>query len=45
MPPSYISNPIIFPAGPGMDASEWGKFEGPEKARLFEEAITRVRAA
>jgi spermidine/putrescine transport system substrate-binding protein len=45
MPPSYISNPIIFPTGPGMDASEWGKFEGPEKARLFEDAITRVRAA
>ncbi len=45
MPPAFSANPIIFPTGPGMDASEWGKFEGPEKARLFEEAITRVRAA
>jgi spermidine/putrescine transport system substrate-binding protein len=45
MPESYRTNPIVFPSGPGMDASEWGKFEGPEKARLFEEAITRVRAA
>lgn len=45
MPPSYAANPIIFPTGPGMEASEWGKFEGPEQARAFEEAITRVRAA
>jgi spermidine/putrescine transport system substrate-binding protein len=45
MPESYQSNPIIFPTGPGMDASEWGKFEGAEQARMFEDAITRVRAA
>lgn len=45
MPPDFQSNPIIFPTGPGMDASEWGQFEGPEMARLFEESITRVRAA
>ncbi len=45
MPESYRDNPIIFPKGAGMDASEWGKFEGPEQQRLFEEAITRVRAA
>jgi spermidine/putrescine transport system substrate-binding protein len=45
MPDSYRANPIIFPTGPGIDASEWGKFEGPDKARMFEEAITRVRAA
>jgi spermidine/putrescine transport system substrate-binding protein len=45
MPADFAANPIIFPTGPGMDASEWGKFEGPEKARMFEEAITRVRAA
>lgn len=45
MPPSYASNPIIFPTGPGMKASEWGRYEGPEKARAFEEAFTRVRAA
>lgn len=45
MPPSYASNPIIFPTGPGMDASEWGKYEGPVQARAFEQAFTRVRAA
>lgn len=45
MPESYRDNPIIFPKGAGMDASEWGKFEGPELQRQFEEAMTRVRAA
>lgn len=45
MPESYRTNPIIFPSGPGMDASEWGQFEGPERTRLFEDAITRMRAA
>ena len=45
MPESYSRNPIIFPSGPGMEASEWGKYEGPEKARAFEDAFTRVRAA
>jgi spermidine/putrescine transport system substrate-binding protein len=45
MPASYANNPIIFPTGPGMEASEWGKYEGPERARAFEEAFTRVRAA
>jgi spermidine/putrescine transport system substrate-binding protein len=45
MPPSFANNPITFPSGPGMDASEWGKYEGPEQARAFEEALTRVRAA
>ncbi len=45
MPASYQDNPIIFPTGPGMENSEWGRYEGPEQARAFEEAITRVRAA
>ena len=45
MPASYQENPIIFPTGPGMEASEWGRYEGPEQARAFDEAITRVRAA
>ncbi len=45
MPPTYAANPIIFPSGPGMDASEWGRYEGPEAARVFEDALTRVRAA
>lgn len=45
MPESYRANPMVFPTGPGMDASQWGKFEGAEQARLFEDAVTRVRAA
>jgi spermidine/putrescine transport system substrate-binding protein len=45
MPADYRDNPIIFPAGPGMTNSEWGRFEGAEQARLFEDAVTRIRAA
>lgn len=45
MPENYRNDPMIFPTGPGMDGSEWGKFEGAEQQRLFEEAVTRVRAA
>ncbi|WP_374390283.1 spermidine/putrescine ABC transporter substrate-binding protein [Sandaracinobacter sp.] len=45
MPESYRDNPIVFPTGVGMDKSEWGKFEGPDQQRMFEDAITRVRAA
>jgi spermidine/putrescine transport system substrate-binding protein len=45
MPESYQANLIIFPAGPGMAASEWGRYEGADQARMFEEAVTRVRAA
>ena len=45
MPESYRDNPIVFPTGAGMDNSEWGKFEGPDQQRMFEDAITRVRAA
>jgi spermidine/putrescine transport system substrate-binding protein len=45
MPADYAANPVIFPSGPGWDASEWGRFEGAEKQRLFEELITRMRAA
>ncbi|WP_448582114.1 ABC transporter substrate-binding protein [Thermaurantiacus sp.] len=45
MPAEYASNPVIFPSGPGFEASEWGRFEGAETQRLFEELITRMRAA
>jgi spermidine/putrescine transport system substrate-binding protein len=45
MPESYHSNPVIFPEGPGMDRSEWARYEGPERHRAFEDAITRMRAA
>ncbi|MCS6986881.1 MAG: spermidine/putrescine ABC transporter substrate-binding protein [Sphingomonadaceae bacterium] len=45
MPDRYRTNPVIFPSGPGMAASEWGRFEGPERWRLFDELVTAVRAA
>jgi spermidine/putrescine transport system substrate-binding protein len=45
MPDSYRSNPVIFPPAAIMAKCEYGAFEGAEKSRLFEEAITRVRAA
>jgi spermidine/putrescine transport system substrate-binding protein len=45
MPESYRSNPVIFPSKDIMAKCEFSLFEGPEKARLFEESMTRIRAA
>lgn len=45
MPDSYRNNPVIFPPAEVMAKCEYGAFEGPEKAKLYEEVITRVRAA
>jgi spermidine/putrescine transport system substrate-binding protein len=45
MPEDYRANPIVFPGGPGFEATEWGRFEGPEQQRMFEDAMTRLRAA
>lgn len=45
MPEDYRTNPVIFPSGPGMKASEWGRYEGPDKQRLFDTLITQMRAA
>ena len=45
MPASYRDNPVIFPPADKLAVSEFGTFEGPEKQRAFEDAITRVRAA
>lgn len=42
---SYKNNPIIFPPADVMAKCEYGAFEGPEKASLYEEIMTRVRAA
>lgn len=44
MPQGYRADPVTFPTGPGMDASEWGAWEGAEQQRMFEEAVTRIRA-
>ena len=45
MPPEFAANPVIFPTGVGMERSEWGTWQGPEQQRMFEEAVTRIRAA
>ncbi|HVY84913.1 MAG TPA: spermidine/putrescine ABC transporter substrate-binding protein [Caulobacterales bacterium] len=45
MPDSYKNNPVIFPPADVMAKCEYGAFEGAERAQLYEEVITRVRAA
>jgi spermidine/putrescine transport system substrate-binding protein len=36
---------VIFPPADVMSRSEYGAFEGDERARRFEEIFTRVQAA
>ncbi len=45
MPDDYRNNPVIFPPADKLAKCEYGAFEGAEKAQLYEEVITRVRAA
>ncbi|MCA6237429.1 MAG: spermidine/putrescine ABC transporter substrate-binding protein, partial [Phenylobacterium sp.] len=45
MPESYRNNPAIFPPAGVMAKCEYGAFEGAAKASLYEEVVTRVRAA
>lgn len=45
MPESYKTNAAIFPPPEVMAKCEYGKFEGAEKTQMFEETMTRVRAA
>ncbi len=45
MPPSYRDSPVIFPPEDLLARCEYGKFEGPGKAQMFDEAMTRIRAA
>jgi spermidine/putrescine transport system substrate-binding protein len=45
MPETYRENPVIFPPADVMAKCEYGAFEGAQKASLYEEVITRVRAA
>jgi spermidine/putrescine transport system substrate-binding protein len=45
MPDSYRSNTAIFPPADVMAKCEYGAFEGAAKASLYEEVVTRVRAA
>lgn len=45
MPADYRDNPVVFPSAADMAKCEYGRFEGAERARIFEEAFTRIRAA
>lgn len=45
MPDEYKNNPVIFPTPEQLAASEYGAFEGDERARLYEEIFTRISAA
>ena len=45
MPDSYRNNTAIFPPADRMAKCEYGDFEGVERSRLFDELITRVKAA
>ena len=45
MPDSYKNNTVIFPPADVMAKSEYGAFEGDEKARQYEEIFTRISAA
>jgi len=42
---AYKNNPVIFPPADVMAKSEYGAFEGDEKAREYEEIFTRISAA
>ena len=43
MPAEYRDNPVIFP--PNLANSQYAKYVGETMSRLYEDAITRVRAA
>ncbi|WP_374574479.1 PotD/PotF family extracellular solute-binding protein [Phenylobacterium sp.] len=45
MPDDYKNNPVIFPPAEALAKCEYGAFEGAEKAQLYEEVMTRIRAA
>jgi spermidine/putrescine transport system substrate-binding protein len=45
MPEEYRTNQVIFPTGPAMVKSGYGRFQGIGHIRAVEEAITRVMAA
>lgn len=45
MPDDYKNNPVIFPPADQLAKCEYGAFEGADRAKLYEDVITRVRAA
>ena len=44
-PAAYRDNPVIFPPAPALARCEYGRFEGMTRQHLFEDVVTRVRAA
>lgn len=45
MPPSYRDNPVLFPSGPGIDASRFDVGFNPAATLSIDAATTRIRAA
>ena len=45
MPDSYKNNPVVYPPADRLAKCEYGAFEGAERAQVYDEVITRVRAA
>jgi len=45
MPESYRDNLAIFPPAAAMARCEYARFEGLERAQLYDETVTRIFAA
>jgi spermidine/putrescine transport system substrate-binding protein len=45
MPDSYRNNPAIFPPPEAMARCEYARFEGLERAQLYDETLTRIFAS
>ncbi|MCY4488500.1 MAG: spermidine/putrescine ABC transporter substrate-binding protein [Deltaproteobacteria bacterium] len=45
LPPSYREDPVIFPSEATLKTCEPGRYAGPETARLYDAAWTRIQAA
>jgi spermidine/putrescine transport system substrate-binding protein len=45
MPPDYRDNPVIFPPNAALARCEYAAFEGLERARLYDETMTRIFVA
>jgi len=45
MPDSYKKSPVIFPPPEQLAKCEYAEFEGVERAQLYDETLTKIRAA
>jgi spermidine/putrescine transport system substrate-binding protein len=45
MPEAYKDDPVIFPPAAALARCEYGRWEGMAEQRMFEDAMTRIRAA